>query len=212
MMFDDRVDAGRRLGAHLRNLGVTADVVAGLPRGGVPVAAEVATVLGAPLDVIIVRKLGYPRHPEVAMGAIGEEGVRLIDTDLVRHFGVTRAEIDAVEERERDVLTRRAAALRGDRPPRTLTGASILIIDDGIATGASASAACLVARERGAADVIVAAPVGGSDAVRRVRGADRVICLQQPVDFQAVGEYYRDFGQTTEAEVVELLEKTNEHS
>ncbi|AZC14987.1 phosphoribosyltransferase [Microbacterium sp. ABRD28] len=211
MMFDDRIDAGRRLGAHLRRLGVTASVVAGLPRGGVPVAAEVATILGAPLDVIIVRKLGYPRHPEVAMGAIGEEGVRLVDTDLVRHLGVTRAEIDAVEARERDVLTRRAAALRGDRPPRNLAGASILIVDDGIATGATASAACLVARERGAAEVIVAAPVGGSDAVRRVRGADRVICLEQPAGFQAVGEYYRDFGQTTDAEVVALLESTKEH-
>lgn len=205
-MFLDREDAGRRLGRHLVAADVTASVVTGLPRGGVPVAAEVAAVLGVPVDVIVVRKLGLPSHPEVAMGAIGEDGVRIIDADFVRDAGVTLGELGTVERRERDVLNRLAATLRGDRPPRDLTGQSVLIVDDGIATGATASAACLVARKRGASQVLVAAPVGGRDAVSRVSGADRVICLEQPPGFQAVGEYFRDFNQTSDAVVIRLLE------
>ena len=204
-MFRDRRDAGRLLGAHLRSMGVTASVVAGLPRGGVPVAAEVAAVLGVPLDVLVVRKLGLPLQPEVAMGAIGEDGVRIIDADLIRREGVSSGDLAAVERRERDVLTRRAEVLRGDRPPRDLTGERVLIVDDGIATGATASAACLVARARGAAHVVVAAPVGGRDAADRIGHADRVICLEQPVGFRAVGEHYRIFDQTTDDEVVRLL-------
>lgn len=204
-MFQDRADAGRRLGRHLLMRGVTASVVCGLPRGGVPVAAEVADALRVPLDVIVVRKLGLPSHPEVAMGAIGEDQVRIVDADLVRRLGVTPAEVDAVERRERDFLKRRAATLHSDRPPRDVTGQTVLIVDDGIATGATASAACLVARRRGAAQVIVAAPVGGRDAVNRVDGADEVICLEQPPGFQAVGQYYRDFDQTTDAAVIRLL-------
>lgn len=205
-MFEDREDAGRRLGRHLVQLGVTASVVLGLPRGGVPVAAEVATALGVPLDVIVVRKLGLPFQPEVAMGSIGEGGIRIIDADLVRRAGVTPTQVSAVERREREVLERRAATLRGDRPRRDLTGKTVLIVDDGIATGATASAACLVARSLGAERVIVAAPVGGRDAANVVEGADRVICLEQPLGFQAVGGSYWSFPQTTDADVMRLLE------
>lgn len=204
-MFQDRVDAGQRLGRYLTAMGVTASVVSGLPRGGVPVAAEVADALNVPLDVIVVRKLGLPSHPEVAMGAIGEDGIRIVDEDLVRHAGVTLSELGDVERVEREALEQRAVTLHGDRPLRDITGQTVLIVDDGIATGATASAACLVARKRGAAQVIVAAPVGGRDAVNRVEGADRVICLEQPPEFHAVGEYYRNFEQTTDAAVIQLL-------
>ncbi|MEN2738721.1 phosphoribosyltransferase family protein [Microbacterium sp. X-17] len=209
-MFADREDAGRRLGAHLRDVGITASVVLGLPRGGVPVAAAVAAVLNLPLDVIIVRKLGLPTYPEVAMGSIGEGDVRLLDLTLIGEVGVTLAELAAVERRERETLERRAVTLRGGRPRRDLTGQTVLIVDDGIATGATASAACLVARRLGAAHVIVAAPVGGPDAGVRVSGADRVVCLEQPAGFQAVGAFYRVFDQTTEDEVVRLLSESRE--
>lgn len=177
----------------------------GLPRGGVPVAAEVAAALDAPLDVIVVRKLGMPHHPEVAMGAIGEDGVRLLDLDPLERIGVSSAEVEAVEGRERATLESRVVLLRAHAPQLDLTGRTAIVVDDGIATGATASAACQVARARGASRVIVAAPVGGPDAVRRVKGADRVICLIQPADFRAVGAYYLDFSQTSDTEVVDLL-------
>lgn len=209
-MFEDREDAGRRLALHLRRLGVTADVVLGLPRGGVPVAAEVAAALDLPLDVIVVRKLGIPSHPEVAMGSIGEGGVRIVDADIVRRAGVTPSELGAVEQHEREVLEHRAEILRGGRSRLDLAERTVLIVDDGIATGATASAACLVARGLGARRVVVAAPVGGRDAVHRIEGADQVICLEQPLGFQAVGAYYRDFGQTSTEEVLRLLQEEGE--
>jgi putative phosphoribosyl transferase len=204
--FRDRVDAGRRLAVHLTPRRAPDVVVLGLPRGGVPVAAEVAKALGAPLDVIVVRKLGIPFHPEVAMGAIGEGGVRVLDEALIARVGVTPAEVAAVERRERETLDTRVARFRSGGARLDLTGRTAIIVDDGIATGATASAAAQVARRLGAARVVVAAPVGGTDAVDRVEGADEVICLLQPVAFQAVGSHYRDFGQTTEDEVVALLE------
>ena len=207
-MFIDRQDAGPRLGAALRHADVRASVVLGLPRGGVPVAAEVAAALDLPLDVIVVRKLGLPTHPEVAMGSIGEDGVRLLDPGMIRDAGVSRAQLDDVESRERETLDRRARLLRGGAARRDLTGQAVLIVDDGIATGATASAACLVARRLGAAQVVVAAPVGAPDAARRIVGADRVFCLEQPEDFRAVGASYRRFDQTTDDEVVRLLART----
>lgn len=206
-MFEDRRDAGQHLGRFLRERGVSASIVLGLPRGGVPVAAEVAASLGLPLDVVIVRKLGIPAFPEVAMGAIGEGGVRIIDETVRADARVTLAQLAEVEERERQVLARRSTALRGDRPRRDLTGQTVLIVDDGIATGATASAACQVARALGATRVIVAAPVGGSDAMRRVQGADQVLCVLQPADFRAVGEHYRVFDQTSDDEVVRVLKQ-----
>ncbi len=203
--FRDRADAGRRLAQQLAPRQSPDVVVLGLPRGGVPVAAEVAKTLGAPLDVILVRKLGVPFQPEVAMGAIGEGGVRVLDDDLVARAGITPAEVDAVERRERATLDTRVAQFRSGGEPLDLTGRTAIIVDDGIATGATAIAACQVARLLGAARVIVAAPVGGPDAVHRVDGADEVICLIQPRDFRSVGAYYQDFGQTTEDEVAAAL-------
>ncbi len=210
--FEDRKDAGRQLAARLHDVRGDDIVVLGLPRGGVPVAAEVAASLGAPLDVILVRKLGVPFEPEVAMGAIGEGGARILDHDLIAALGITPAQIQAVEQKEEHALAARADALRSYSDRVTLSGRTAIIVDDGIATGATASVACRVARARGAARVLVAAPVGGVDAVRRVQGADDVICLLQPQAFRAVGEHYRRFGQTSDAEVVELLVEARERS
>jgi predicted phosphoribosyltransferase len=203
--FRDRTDAGHRLGEHLASWRSPDVVVLGLPRGGVPVAAEVAAALGAPLDVIVVRKLGIPYQPEVAMGAIGEGGVRVLDDTLVARAGVSTAEVDAVEQRERATLESRVQRFRAGADRLDLTGRTAIIVDDGIATGATATAAAQVARKLGASRVVVAAPVGGHDAANRVGDADEVVCLLQPPGFQAVGAYYRDFGQTSEDEVAALL-------
>lgn len=204
-VFHDRVDAGRRLAARLSELRGHDVVVLGLPRGGVPVAAEVASALEAPLDVVVVRKLGVPSQPELAMGAIGEDGVKVLDQDLIRRIGITPQEIDAVEHRERETLAARVHDYRSGAERRDLAGRTVLIVDDGIATGATASAACDVVRGLGAAHVIVAAPVCAPRPARRVPGADEVVCLLQPPEFYAVGEFYREFRQTTDAEVIDLL-------
>jgi putative phosphoribosyl transferase len=203
--FRDRTDAGRRLGEHLLPWRSPETIVLGLPRGGVPVAAEVATALGAPLDVIIVRKLGIPYQPEVAMGAIGEGGVRVLDDVLVARAGVSSGEVAAVERRERATLESRVDRFRAGRERLDLTGRTAIIVDDGIATGATATAAAQVARQLGAARVVVAAPVGGADAADRIGDADEVVCLLQPPGFQAVGSHYRDFRQTSDDEVAALL-------
>jgi putative phosphoribosyl transferase len=188
-----------------RDLGVDV-VVLGLPRGGVPVAYEVATALDLPLDVIIVRKLGVPSQPELAMGAIGEGGARTIDDDVVAMAAVQSADLSAVEEREKLELERRAVLFRGDRPRLTLKGRTALIIDDGIATGSTARAACQVARAQGAARVVLATPVAPPRAVAELRGdADEVICLSTPELFWAIGEFYFDFTQTSDDEVTALL-------
>jgi len=203
--FADRADAGRRLGEHLAGLGFRDPVVLGLPRGGVPVAAEVAKALDAPLDVVVVRKLGLPSWPEVAMGAIGEGGVRRVDQDLVRRARLSPDDVAAVERRETAVLDDRLARLRRGRAALDLTGHTAIIVDDGIATGATASVAVEAARRRGADRVVVAVPVGSADAAQRVAGADEVLCLAQPPDFTAVGMHYRDFTPTTDEEVAALL-------
>lgn len=184
-------------------------VVLGLPRGGVPVAAEVAYRLAAPLDVVVVRKLGIPWQPEVAMGAIAEDGVQVLDETLIARAHVTRAQVDEVERRERQVLDDRVEAVRRVRPPVDLTGRTAVIVDDGIATGATATAACRVARLRGARTVVVAAPVASAEAIAELRDADRVVCPWIPDAFGAVGAYYRDFSATSDDEVLRLLTVAN---
>lgn len=181
-------------------------VVVGLPRGGVPVAAEVARSLGAPLDVIVVRKLGVPTQPELAMGAIGEDGVRVINDEVLRHAGTDDDAIRRVEERERAELERRAAAFRTGRPRIPLRGRTVVVVDDGIATGSTARAACEVARAEGAAAVVLAVPVAPRGWEDRLAGvADELVCLYTPDGFVAVGQWYDDFRATTDAEVVERL-------
>src|SRR5256886_10110687 len=170
MRCEDRTDAGRRLAAYLSELSELprdALVVLGLPRGGVVVAYEVATALGAPLDVILVRKLGVPFQPELAMGAIGEGGAHVVDEAVAREVRVSASDLAAVEDRERNELARRVRRFRGDREPLSLVGRTALIVDDGIATGSTARAACQVARARGAARVIVATPLASPGAVAR---------------------------------------------
>jgi uncharacterized protein (TIGR00369 family) len=206
MRFRDRSDAGHRLARRLEFLRGADVVVLGLPRGGVPVAAEVARALGAPLDVIVVRKLGVPAQPELGLGAIGESGARVINSEVVRYAEVSEAEIAQVELKERAELQRRAQRFRGDVPHESLAGRTAVIVDDGIATGSTARAACQVARALGAAQVVLAVPVAPPSADRAMRGdADEVVCLEMPERFLAIGEWYEDFAQTSDEEVVGLL-------
>ncbi|KRE21582.1 phosphoribosyltransferase [Agromyces sp. Soil535] len=207
--FTDRRDAGRRLARAFAGRELEHPVVLGLPRGGVPVAAEVARALDAPLDVLVVRKLGLPRQPEVAMGAIGERGARVLNDDVLRFGGVHAKDLEAVERRERTELEARVRRFRGDAPPIDLRGRTAVIVDDGVATGATARVAALVARELGAASVVLAMPVGAPDSLAELaamREVDEVVCLSAPPGFMAVGMYYLNFTQTSDAEVQSILE------
>lgn len=207
MTFADRVEAGRALSQRVEHLRGSDVVVLGLPRGGVPVAFEVATALGAPLDVIVVRKLGLPSQPELAMGAIGEGGARVFDPRVVALGRVSERDVAEVERRERAELDARVARLRRGRARLDLTGRVALLVDDGIATGSTMRVACLVARELGAARVVVAVPVAPAESARSLPGADEVVCASSPPHFRAVGQHYEDFAPTSDDEVVALLDR-----
>lgn len=205
--FANRADAGRHLAERLAGYRGRDVVVLGLPRGGVPVAAEVARALGAPLDVLVVRKLGVPYHRELAFGAIGEGDVRVLNDSVLRSAGLSAAAIAEVENAERAELQRRLARYRSGRAGVPVAGRIAIIVDDGFATGATARAAALVARAQGADEVVLAAPIGAADTVAMLADvADDVICLGAPAGFVAVGQGYRDFGQTSDEEVCALLE------
>lgn len=207
-MFADRREAGRRLAEALGHLGDGDVVVLGLPRGGVPVAAEVARALDAPLDVIVVRKLGLPYQPELAMGAIGEGGARVLDEEVIRSAQVSDDELARVEDRERAEVERRAHRFRAGRTRADLTGRQVVIVDDGIATGSTARAACEVARAQGAARVVLAVPVAPAGWEDRMAGvADALVCVASPASFAAVGQFYEDFTQVDDAEVVATLDR-----
>ncbi|MFF2744306.1 phosphoribosyltransferase family protein [Kitasatospora sp. NPDC058048] len=204
--FADRTEAGRRLAARLGHLAGPDTVIVALPRGGVPVAAEVAAVLGAPLDICVIRKLGVPHQPELGMGAIGEGGVRVLNDQVIRFSAVTDEQLAEVERRERAELARRARRYRGDRPPADLRGRTVVVVDDGIATGSTARAACRIVRERGAARVVLAVPVAPADWAERLdEVADELVCVGTPSPFYAIGEFYADFTQTGDEEVLRLL-------
>lgn len=206
MLFTDRADAGRRLAGALRHLAGEDPVVLGLPRGGVPVAFQVARVLQAPLDVIVVRKLGMPYQRELAFGAIGEGGVRVISDDIVRRGRLDASDLASVEHAEAAELARQGERFRAGRQRLPLEGRTAIVVDDGVATGATAAAACEVVRAQGAARVVLAVPVAPPDAAERLRAAlDEFVCLSTPFGFSAVGEWYRDFSQTPDDEVVSLL-------
>lgn len=206
-MFADRADAGRRLAARLLHLSNDDVVVLGLPRGGVPVAAEIAAALGAPLDVILVRTVGVPFHPELTMGAVGEGDIRIVDEQALRAANIPEHELVAVENRERHELEQRSRRYRGHRPPIALDGRTVIVVADGIATDSTAKAACQVARADGACRVIVAAPVASPAVVAALREfADDVVVLATPTRRRAVGRWYHDFTATSDDDVAHLLE------
>lgn len=213
MLFANRVDAGRQLAARLEHLRGLDAVVLGLPRGGVPVAYEVAVALDKPLDVIVVRKLGAPFNTEYAMGAIGEGDVRVVEQDIIRELGVTDRELAAVEQRERLELDQRVRRFRGERARIPLAGRTAIVVDDGVATGSTARAACQVVRASAAARIVLAVPVAPPGWEADIgAAADEFVCLHTPERFFAVGQWYTDFTQTTDAEVVDLLERRNPRS
>jgi putative phosphoribosyl transferase len=210
MQFPDRADAGRRLAAALAMLRDERPVVLALPRGGVPVAYEVARALDAPLDVILVRKLGVPWQPELAMGAIGEGRVRVLNDDVLRTARLSERDVAAVEAREREELDRRVRTFRGGRAMTPIEGRTVIVVDDGIATGSTAYAALQVARAAGARRVVLAAPVAPPGTVQWFLddgAADDVVVVEQPARMWAIGAWYENFSQTTDAEVVELLDR-----
>ncbi len=207
--FPNRAEAGRLLAEKLENYVGRSDVVVlGLPRGGVPVAYEVAQRLGAPLDVFVVRKLGVPGFEELAAGAIASGGVRVLNEDVVRALPNADQLIESVTERETVELERREQIYRDGRPAPELRDRVVILVDDGLATGATMRAAVAALRQRGVAKIVVAAPVGAPDTCRELeQEADETICAIAPEFFQAVGQYYEDFSQTSDEEVRELLSR-----
>jgi putative phosphoribosyl transferase len=205
--FRDRTDAGRVLATHLAAYaGRPGVLVLALPRGGVPVAFEVAQALDAPLDVFLVRKLGVPGHEELAMGAIASGGIRVVNPTIVHDLRIGQATIDAVAAREEQELARREAAYRGGRPEPAVAGRTAILVDDGLATGATMRAAITALREQGPRRIVVAVPVAAAvtcDELRRE--VDEVVCAHAPEMFYAVGTWYADFSPTTDAEIHELL-------
>jgi len=212
MRFHDRTDGGRQLAARLTAYAGRSDVtVLALPRGGVPVAREVATRLGAPLDIFLVRKLGVPGHPEFAMGALAEGGVEVLSEDVIRDLGVPRALVQQVAVRERLELERRDVLYRGGRKAHDVRGGTVILVDDGLATGSTMQAAVQALRQRGPASIVVAAPVGARETCERLRRlADRVVCVSTPEPFSAVGLWYEEFSQTSDEEVKHLLGTTRQ--
>ncbi len=207
ILFRDRRDAGRALARRLSFYGGRADVtVLALPRGGVPVASEIARALGLPLDVFLVRKLGVPGHEELAMGAIASDGARVLDSEVMRAYRVSEEDVARVTDAERRELDRREIAYRADRPPLDVKGRTVILVDDGLATGSSMRAAVAALRPLSPARIVVAVPVAPRSTVFSLeRVADEVVCLEMPEPFLAVGMFYEDFEQTTDEQVRDLL-------
>ncbi len=209
--FRDRAEAGRTLAGRLSEYADRDDVVVlALPRGGVPVAYEVARALGAPLDVFLVRKLGVPGHAELAMGAIASGGTRVLNEEIVAGLGISPELIDAVAARESVELSRRERAYRGDRPPIDVRNRIVILIDDGLATGATMRAAAAGLRRAGPREIVVAVPLASRETCEAFRAeVDVVVCASTPEPFYAVGLWYEDFAQTTDAEVRDLLARAS---
>ena len=206
-MFSDRADAGQQLGRVVAEMGLADPVVLALPRGGVPVAYEVAHHLGAPLDVLVARKVGAPGRPELGVGAISEGEVEVWDHARLAALGLTPDDLRATLDAERAELERRVLQYRGERPLPELERRTALVVDDGLATGVTASAALRAVHAMRAERVVLAVPVGAPPTVERLSSDADVVCLQQPPAFRAVGRWYRDFGQTSDDEVLQLLDR-----
>lgn len=205
--FDDRCEAGRRLADALAPLASEHPVVVALPRGGVPVAREVADALGAPLEILAVRKLGAPHNPEYGIGAIAEDGTRVFDPEALAVLGIDGGVLDAIVARESAELSRRVEAYRGDRPPRPLAERTVIVVDDGVATGVTDTAALRAIRRQGPDRLVLAVPVCAPESAARLREeADEVVCLLEPPLLYGVGQWYRDFSQVGDDEVIAALD------
>ena len=206
-IFRDRSDAGRKLAERLEDYAGRDDLaVLGLPRGGLPVAYEVAQALHAPLDVFVVRKLGVPGHEELAMGAIASDGIRVLNEDVVRMLGISQKTIERVTEEEKRELERRERTYRGDLPPLAIEGRHVVLVDDGLATGATMRAAVAAARQKAPSGITVAVPAAASEACAALASeVDRIVCAATPEPFIAIGVWYADFRQVSDAEVRQLL-------
>jgi putative phosphoribosyl transferase len=211
VIFENRTEAGRVLASALREYVHRRDVIVlGLPRGGVPVAFEVARDLGAPMDVFVVRKLGTPGQEELALGAIASGGTRVLNNEVVEALGIAPETIEGITQRERAELERRERQFRGDRPPLDAENKTVILVDDGLATGSTMRAAVAALRAKRPARIVVAVPVAAAATCDRIKAeVDEMICLYAPEEFYAVGEWYRDFSQTSDDEVRELLQRAS---
>jgi putative phosphoribosyl transferase len=209
MIFTNRTEAGQKLAGRLRKYASRKDVIVlGVPRGGVPVAFEVATALGAPLDVFVLRKLGVPGHEELAFGAIGSGGVRVLDLDIVEGLGISELDVELVTAAEREELNRREREYRGNRGPLDVSGMIAILVDDGIATGSSMRAAIRALRQMKPARIVIATPVAPASTCNRLKfDVDELVCVEMPEPFYGVGQFYADFSQVSDGEVNELLDR-----
>jgi predicted phosphoribosyltransferase len=210
--FSDRVDAGKRLALELRDFAGKNGIVLAIPRGGVIVGYEIANALSLPLDVIIPHKLGAPYNPELAIGAITEDGTTFLDDNLIAYMNVSQEYIKQESERQKKEIQRRLKLYRQDAPYPNLTGLRVILVDDGIATGSTMKAALASVRNKGAASITVAIPVGPPSTIKELKNqADRVICPYTPEYFQAIGQFYDDFSQTSDEEVIQLLKQNRQN-
>jgi putative phosphoribosyl transferase len=209
MIFTNRTEAGQELARHLSKYTNRSDaIVLGVPRGGVPVAFQIATALRAPLDAFVLRKLGVPRYEELAFGAIGSGGVRVLDPEIIEVFGLSQLDIELVTAVEKQELKRRERAYRGGRPPLDVRGFIVILVDDGIATGSSIQAAIRALRQMKPARIVIATPVAPASTCSRLRfDVDELVCMEMPEDFYGVGQFYGDFSQVSDEEVTELLDR-----
>lgn len=204
--FADRTDAGRRLADRLVERGVEADVVLAIPRGGLPVGREVSDALGAPLDIVVASKIGAPHNPELAIGAVSSDGTAWLDEGTIANLGVDEAYVEREREREVEAARQKAERYRGDRPEPDLAGKVVVVVDDGVATGSTATAALRLVRALGARRVVLAVPVGAPDTIESLRSeADDVVCVSTPERFGAVGRFYDRFDQVTDEEAMGYL-------